>query len=281
MRVEVNGVRLFFDVEGAKLVPEGPAMREKPTLILVHGGFGADHSSYKPQFSQLADVAQLIYVDLRGGGRSDWSQPAYWNMKQWGDDLRALCVALEIERPIVYGQSLGGMVVQSYATRFPDHPAKLILCSTFAKKRIERCRAAFEELGGPEAGAIAERYFTSPDPDITADFQRVCRPLYYRTDAARAQLPVARARVVQNAEVAMHLPDFDEFDFLPALSQITCPTLIVGGEADPVCPIEDQEDIAAAIAPELVRFTRFPNAGHCVWLDDSRFFEVVREFVLS
>jgi hypothetical protein len=39
MHVRVNGVRLFFDVEGAKLVPDGPVMREKPTLLL-HGGPG-------------------------------------------------------------------------------------------------------------------------------------------------------------------------------------------------------------------------------------------------
>jgi hypothetical protein len=35
MHVLVNGVRLFFDVEGAKLVPDGPVMREKPTLLLL------------------------------------------------------------------------------------------------------------------------------------------------------------------------------------------------------------------------------------------------------
>ena len=46
----VNGVRLFFDVEGGKLVPDGPAMREKPTLLLLHGGPRADHSIYKPAF---------------------------------------------------------------------------------------------------------------------------------------------------------------------------------------------------------------------------------------
>jgi hypothetical protein len=40
MRVTVNGVRLFFDVEGARLVPDGPSMREKPTLLLLHGGQG-------------------------------------------------------------------------------------------------------------------------------------------------------------------------------------------------------------------------------------------------
>jgi pimeloyl-ACP methyl ester carboxylesterase len=41
MHVLVNGVRLFFDVEGAQFVPDGPAMREKPTLLLLHGGPGA------------------------------------------------------------------------------------------------------------------------------------------------------------------------------------------------------------------------------------------------
>jgi proline iminopeptidase len=35
MHVSVNGVRLFFDVEGAKFAPEGPIMRERPTLLML------------------------------------------------------------------------------------------------------------------------------------------------------------------------------------------------------------------------------------------------------
>jgi pimeloyl-ACP methyl ester carboxylesterase len=66
MHVLVNGVRLFFDVEGAKLVPDGPDMREKPTLLLLHGGPGFDHSIYKPAYSALTDMAQVIYLDQRG-----------------------------------------------------------------------------------------------------------------------------------------------------------------------------------------------------------------------
>jgi pimeloyl-ACP methyl ester carboxylesterase len=56
----VNGARLFFDVEGAGLVPEGPVMKAKPTLILLHGGPGFDHSIYKPAFSALTDVVQIM-----------------------------------------------------------------------------------------------------------------------------------------------------------------------------------------------------------------------------
>ena len=51
MHVSVNGVRLFFDVEGTKLVPDGPVMREKPTLLMLHGGPGFDHSIYRPAYS--------------------------------------------------------------------------------------------------------------------------------------------------------------------------------------------------------------------------------------
>ncbi len=74
MRVLVNGVHLFFDVEGAGLMPDGPIMREKPTLLLLHGGPGFDHSIYKPAYSSLADCAQIIYLDHRGNGRSDGLQ---------------------------------------------------------------------------------------------------------------------------------------------------------------------------------------------------------------
>ena len=76
MRVEVNGVKLFFDVEGARFVPDGGVMREKPTLLLLHGGPGLDHSSYKPAFSQFTDIAQVVYLDHRGNGRSDRGDPS-------------------------------------------------------------------------------------------------------------------------------------------------------------------------------------------------------------
>ena len=126
MRVQVGDVRLFFDVEGAKLRPDGGKMGTVPTVLLLHGGPGFDHSIFKPAFSALADVAQVVYLDHRGNGRSDRDSRERWNLDRWGDDVRAFCDALEIERPIVVGESFGGMVAMVYATRHPDHPAKLV-----------------------------------------------------------------------------------------------------------------------------------------------------------
>ena len=60
MFVHVNGVRLFVDVGNAGLVPAGDRMREKPALLLLHGGPGFDHTGLKPLFSGLGDVARVI-----------------------------------------------------------------------------------------------------------------------------------------------------------------------------------------------------------------------------
>ena len=84
MYVTVNGARLYFDVEGAGLVPDGPRMREKPTLLLLHGGPGFDHTTYKPAFSstrrhragglsrssrQRPQQRRSRYMDARAVGR--------------------------------------------------------------------------------------------------------------------------------------------------------------------------------------------------------------------
>lgn len=280
MHVSANGVRLFFDVEGAKLVPDGPAMRERPTLILLHGGPGFDHSSYKPAFSPLADTAQVIYLDHRGNGRSERGERETWNLAQWADDLVAFCDALGIEKPVVLGNSFGGMVAMAYAVRHPAHPGKLVFSSTTAKTRLDRVYAAFERLGGPEARDAARRYWENPGQDTLPDYARLCFPLYSRTPRD----PDANARTVWNFEVMFHFGGGEDhrFDLLPELAKVRCPTLVLGGEDDPICPIDDQADIAAALPAELVRFERFPGCGHGVYRDDpERTLEVLRRFLAA
>ena len=83
MFVKVNCAKLYFDVDGTGLVPDGLAMREKPTLVLLHGGPGTDHSIYKPAFSALSDIVQIIYFDHRGNGRSTGDDPTHWTLAQW------------------------------------------------------------------------------------------------------------------------------------------------------------------------------------------------------
>src|SRR5947199_7880235 len=238
MQVLVNGVRLFFDVEGAKLVPDGPVMREKPTLLLLHGGPGFDHSLYKPAYSALADVAQVIYLDHRGNGRSDAGPKESWNLAQWGDDVRAFCDALGIVKPVVLGASFGGFVALAYATRYPDHPAKLILISTEAKgsSYLEKRVELFERFGGPETGALARRRFFErkgqPDEAAVAEWRRLAMPHYTRKPLDPDVMRRAIIRQDMLKWWARPGGESRSFDLLADLSRIACPTLVMGGEDD-------------------------------------------------
>jgi proline iminopeptidase len=283
MFVSVNGTKLYFDVEGAGLVPDGPKMRVKPTLILLHGGPGFDHTMYKPAFSPLADIAQLVYFDHRGNGRSTGSAPDTWTLAQWGDDVKGLCDALGIERPIVYGSSFGGFVAQAYATRHPGHPAKLVLASTAARMEFSVTFDAFERLGGPKARAAAEAYWLNPTLDGRKKFIEVCFPFYRQRPALDKD---ADKRAIVNHEQSLHFagPDNEQgrMDFRADLARIRCPVLVLAGDTDPITPMAFSETIAACLPKHLVRFERFPGCGHGVYADDpERAFAVLREFILS
>ena len=278
MYATVNGVRLFFDVEGAALVPDGPRMRAKPTVILLHGGPGFDHASYKPSFSCLADVAQLVYLDHRGQGRSDKSDPAHLTLAQWADDVRGLCDVLGIERPIVFGQSFGGMVAMAYAARHPGHPGKLVFSSTAARHDLPLIVRRFAELGGDEVAASARRFWEDPGRETLAEYVERAMPLYGR--APRDPDANARTRFALDVMFAFGRGESRTMNLLPGLANVRCPTLVLGGELDPVCPIEMQVEIAAALPAEHVRFERFPGCGHGVFRDDpERGFAVIREFI--
>ena len=80
MKIDIGGVKLWFDVEGAKLVPDGPEMKERPTLLLLHGGPGFDHSHPKLALSELSDVAQCVFLEHRGQARSEGDKPEEWNL---------------------------------------------------------------------------------------------------------------------------------------------------------------------------------------------------------
>jgi proline iminopeptidase len=280
MRVQVGDVKLFFDVEGSKLRPDGAKMREVPTVVLLHGGPGFDHSNFKPAFSRLAEVAQVVYLDHRGQGRSDRGNPLKYNLPQWGDDVRAFCEALEIERPIVMGVSFGGMVAMSYATRHPDHPARLVLASTAARMRPDRSVDVFEQLGGAEVRGAAERFFANPGLETLPDFQKHCFPVYNKIPME----PEFTLRSVTNFDLTFDFfrNESKTFDFLSQLSKIKCPTLVTSGTRDPITPLADSHDIAAAIPREHVRLEVFDGAGHGAHRDEpDRYFKVLEEFILA
>ena len=280
MHVLVNGVRLFVDVANPGLVADGPIMRQKPTLLMLHGGPGFDHVPFKDAFSTLSDVAQIIFYDHRGNGRSEGDDPSTWNLAQWGDDVKGLCDALGIVKPIVCGLSFGGFVAQSYATRHPEHPGKLILLSTAARIDFPTIFSTFTRIGGAEIGALAESYWSNPTADGRAAYWQRCVPFYRH----RREPTADPLRAIMKTEVALHFNgprnEHGRFDFHVELAKLACPVLMINGEHDPIVPVALAEATARSLPSHLVRFERLPHCGHVVHDDDpQQVFSLIRAFV--
>jgi pimeloyl-ACP methyl ester carboxylesterase len=285
MHIFVNGVRLFFDVEGPKLRVDSDRMREVPTLLLLHGGPGGDHSVYRPAFSALSDIAQVVYLDHRGNGRSQSGPREAWNLAQWADDVKAFCDAVGIVRPFVYGASFGGMVAMAYAIRHPKEPQAVVLVSTTAQanSHVAAKVAMFGQLGGPAARELAHRRFVLGDtsPEVLAEWLKVALPLYTRSLSE----PGAMSRIVMNKDATawFNRPGGEgrNFDMLAALADIECPTLVMGGALDPMTPIECQRDIAAALPPSILSYREFSDCGHAVVHDVPQLaMPLLRDFIV-
>lgn len=278
MKVSVRGIELFFDLDGAKFALDGPWMRERPTIVLLATGPGIDHSLYKEHVGPaLAESAQVVYLDVRGTGRSDWSEPEHWNFDTWVEDVREFLDVLEIERPVVLGTAFGGSIALLLAARHPDAIGRLVLVSTVARYIHTRSIAVLDRLGGSEAGEIAARYFADPSQATFAEFLRVCVPLYTR----RPLSPDSVARIQMNFELIMawERESSQRFDLREEAARVTCPTVVLAGEEDPSTTMTGVEELVAALPAELVRFERYRDAGHGVFRDRPEAIELIRDFL--
>ena len=95
--IEVNGVRLYYAVEG-----------EGRPVVLIHGN-GESHALFSTQIRQLADAGYKVYApDSRGQGANEpLSEYHYADM---AEDMYCFIQKLGLERPALYGFSDGGII---------------------------------------------------------------------------------------------------------------------------------------------------------------------------
>lgn len=263
MFVESKGIKLFFDVAGGR--DRLKARRGLPALVLLHGGPGAgsDHSYFRPHFDELSEIANVVYVDQRGHGQSHIGGPGDWCFNLWAEDVKTLCDALELDRPVVLGHSFGGFVAQAYAAKYPGHPSKLILAMTGARRNDAWSIEAFRARGGDAAAKAAEDFMRDPNLMTGFAYAAHCRPLL-TLNAPQKELPSPAA--VPNLELTLRFfhpeGEFAKTDLRPRLSRITAPALIVSGRHDPILPRPFQDELEAGLTSAPVHRVTLENTAH-------------------
>jgi proline iminopeptidase len=285
MHASVRGTRIYFDIEGAGLVPDGPTMRERPVAMLIHGGPGGDHTGFKPAMSKLTERMQLIYFDHRGQGRSEPADPTTYVLDENVEDMEALRRHLGLGPVVSIGTSYGGMVAMAHAARYPESVSHLILIATAAHGGfIPRAQAMVAERGTKEQQLVCESLWAGEfrSAEEMRHYYDVMGPLYsLRHDRTAAAATRARAIYAPEPLNRAFGPDgfLRRYDVRGELARITAPTLILAGRRDWICPPEFSEEIHRLIPGSDLRI--FEQSSHSIRADEPKaMFDAIAGFVV-
>jgi proline iminopeptidase len=285
MRARIRDTEIFFDIDGAALVPDGSRMRERPTAFLIHGGPGTDHASLKTRYGKLGEKMQLVYFDHRGHGRSARGDPRKYTLDENVEDMEALRNHLGLGPIVSIGTSYGGMVAMAHAARHPDSVSHLILVVTAAHGGfIARAQQIVAERGTPEQIAACQDLFAGR-LDTAESLRRyfaIMGPLYARKyDPAQAEIGQHRTLYSPEALNRALAPDgfVRSMDLRPELPSIQAPTLICAGSHDWICPPEFSEEIHRLIPGSDLRI--FTESSHTIGGDEpQQFIDAAAGFVI-
>jgi len=223
--VEVDGIKLFYERAG-----EG-------VPLVLHAHHHLAWMVYQvPYFSQFYDV---IVFDRRGTGRSD-DPPGPWTAADLAADVRRLLDALRIERAIVAGNSLGGVVTSQFGLDYPERALALVVGHTvpylwlLAREWLEQQIEL--ALRGEPAAVYQPRSFEwekQGPPTIRPGFTETDEGRFWATlDRALGRSPEGRAKSLQV------LASWDLRPRFPELRRLAVPTLVIVGANEPQKTIE-------------------------------------------
>jgi pimeloyl-ACP methyl ester carboxylesterase len=229
---------------------------EGAPLVIVPGGprFGFAH--LRPSLDALANGCEVIYVDERGSGASAAGDLDSISTAGTLSDLDALLDGLELEQVALAGHSLAAHMVALYAATRPARVHALVLLNPappFAPEHREQFGKEMASRRTPEEAEEMQSVESSPEFEagdvgaVERYYQLLYVPFFNDHETALGTQYRLTENRTRNRDTAKRLfADFGEHALPMKLGSITCPTLIVHGERDPV-PVASSSAIADAI----------------------------------
>lgn len=284
MKAKIRGTEIYFDVAGMHIAPIKKGFEERPVIFMLHGGPGGDHLRYKQHSLELADVAQLIFIDNRGCGRSKKTRRKDYNLENNIEDIEALRKYLGLEKICVLGTSYGGVVAQGYAIKYPEHLQKLMLVVTSPSFRsFIESKSILKERGTKAQQRICERKLwpgAFKNPRDVNQFFKIMEGLY--STKKKKKLSYNKSTTIWSHEALNEgFGGFlRKYDFVPQLKRIKAPTLILAGGKDWICPPSQSKIIAQHIPHATLKI--FPKSGHALAVDaHQQYIRTIKKFLAS
>jgi len=217
MKANVNGIEMNYELHGK----EGA-----PWLVLSHS-LACSVRMWDPQIAALKDRYRILAYDTRGHGGTAAPKGAY-TLELLADDLKALLDQLGAKNPHFCGLSMGGMIGQTFALKYPGVFRTLMLADTTSRYPAEawplwadRIKIVEEKGMAPLVEPTLQRWFTEPFRKSNPD-------------------PVAAiARLIASTPVAGYVGcchAIPQINLTARLKEIKCPVLVICGDQDPGTP---------------------------------------------
>lgn len=260
-KARVGDINMYYEVHGAG-----------EPLVLIHG-LGLDSSSWMPQIMAFSKKFKVVIFDNRGVGRTDAPKYAY-STAMMADDTVALLDAIGIGKAHILGLSLGGLISQEIAIRYPERLKSLILATTaatlspLATHIIKVWQIIIEMEADPET-VMRERFLWVFTDKFFENYEQVTSLIKMFMNHPYPQ-PV-HGFAGQAAACIRH-------DSLNRLGKITVPTLVLVGREDIFIPVKLSEVLAANISSAEMLI--LDNGGHGFSFEISgRFNQAVMDFL--
>jgi 3-oxoadipate enol-lactonase len=256
-----DGTRIHYEVTG----------KSGATPVLMIQGLGASKNAWNLQRIAMATRFRIISFDNRGAGRSDKPTEPF-TLEQMADDAIAVLDAAGIENAHVVGASMGGVISQIVAVKFPPRVRSLTLVCTACRNHpwrqelLQSWAKTAEEKGMIEVGKEAAQWVMSP-----RSFRRLVPAFTWMG-------PLAALRPRHSFVSQIHAILDTREDLVDQLSTITAPTMVIVGNQDILTPRGDSEEIAERIPnAELVVIS---GAAHGLMMEHSSTFnKILIEFL--
>jgi len=258
MKTKANGIAINYELHGR----EGA-----PWLVLSHS-LACSVRMWDPQIAALQSSHRILAYDTRGHGATEAPKGAY-SLEQLADDLFFLLQELKIKTAHYCGLSMGGMIGQTFALKYPGVFKTLTLADTTSRYPADawpawqdRIRTAESKGMEPLAQPTLERWFTEPFRKRNPAAVEAIRKLIVST-------PVAGYVGCCHA--------IPKIDLTARLKEIQCGILVIVGENDPGTPPAMAREIHEnAPGSKLVVL---PQAAHLANLEQpERFTRALADF---
>ena len=260
-RVSVNGLKIFYEIEG-----DG-----EPVVLIP--GFAAGRWIWFKQTPELSRNFRVTVFDPRGVSASDKPEGPQ-TIGQLADDVAALLQTIGIDSAHIVGASFGGFVAQEFALKYPAMTRKLVLCCT--------------SFGGPNhvspgletLAALASTKKLNSEERMRANLLLAFTPEYVQTEVAEVDR-IVQLRATNEVPEHIYLSQLQaavNFNAESRVQQITCPTLVLSGDADVIVPVQNSLNLAGKIPGAMLCIIH--GGSHTFFIEQAREFNnIVTDFL--